>query len=155
MYLLGGRSYRQDQGCVSAELMGDFEAEKGCRPLKKDTLQTSNGKSLGDIKGPKKLFVINMYYTSSQVKRAVWNGCGDVSSTHCEHGYLIICRPACLVPTNTQLLIFFCFLRKKGKRNKELLFWFLYALLFRNPLISFRQMNIEYLCFNSIANLNL
>ena len=29
------RSYRQDQGCVSAELMGDFEAEKGCRPLKK------------------------------------------------------------------------------------------------------------------------
>ena len=52
---LGRRSYRQDQGCVSEELMGDFEEEKGCRPLKKDTLQTSKGKSLGDIKGPKKL----------------------------------------------------------------------------------------------------
>ena len=65
------RSYRQDQGCVSAELMGDFEAEKGCRPLKKDTLQTSNGKSLGDIKGPKKLSTPGPHPYSVEVEWAL------------------------------------------------------------------------------------
>ena len=100
----------------SEQQWGISRRRKGAGRWKNYTLQTSKGESWGDIKGPKKLFVINMYYTSSQVKRAVWNGCGDVSSTHCEHGYLIICRPACLVPTDTQLFIFFLLFEEK--RNK-------------------------------------